>query len=218
MLAVIAAMQKEADVFLSLYKPERHAVRCGKNVYECRCGDKEMLLILSGVGKANAAAATMLALASDADKLLNFGVAGGLTPCAPIGKVLQIERAVEFDIDLSQVNGTPVGTPDECSGPYFLVRSGRNEFEKGTLATADHFGSGTADNALLGALQADVRDMEGAAVTHVAYAAGIPCFIFKAISDNAGEESVREYRENLQIALGALREAFPAILREVYNG
>ena len=66
--------------------------------------------------------------------------------------------------------------------------------------------------ALLESLGADVRDMEGAAIAHIAYAAGVPCTMFKSISDNAGEESVREYRENLKIALGALSGALRDIL------
>ena len=41
--------------------------------------------------------------------------------------------------------------------------------------------------------------------------------MFKSISDNAGEESVREYRENLKIALGALSGALRDILEEA-NG
>ena len=41
---------------------------------------------------------------------------------------------------------------------------------------------------------------------------------FKAISDNAGEKSIREYSENLQIALAALGEKLLDIFAEVNNG
>ena len=63
-----------------------------------------------------------------------------------------------------------------------------------------------------------VEQMEGAAVAHISFAAGVPCYMFKSISDNAGEESVREYRENMQIALSALQKKMPAIFDEVCNG
>ena len=59
--------------------------------------------------------------------------------------------------------------------------------------------------------------MEGAAVAHVAYAAGVPCRLYKAISDNAAENSPREYAENLRIALAALRDNMPAILQGAYT-
>lgn len=217
MLAVIAAMQKEADVLLSLSRTDRHAKCFGKEVYECNCNGHDFRLILSGVGKTNAAAAAMLALASGADRILNFGVAGGLTPQTKIGTFWQICRAVQYDFDLSKINGTQIGTLDEYQTPYFPLQTG-GRFPSATLATADSFASGDDDADVLRALRADIRDMEGAAVAHIAFAAGVPCFIFKSISDNAGEESVREYRENVQIALSALQEKMPAIFQEVCNG
>ena len=139
----------------------------------------------------------MLAIARGADRLLNIGVAGGITPRAKIGSLWQIDRAVQYDFDLSTINGTPVGTLDEYQTPYFPLRTG-GKFPTATLATADSFASGQDDMALLDSLGADVRDMEGAAIAHIAYAAGVPCTIFKSISDNAREESVREYRENMR--------------------
>ena len=158
----------------------------------------------------------MLAIARGADRLLNIGVAGGITPRAKIGSLWQIDRAVQYDFDLSTINGTPVGTLDEYQTPYFPLRTG-GKFPTATLATADSFASGQDDMALLDSLGADVRDMEGAAIAHIAYAAGVPCTMFKSISDNAREESVREYRENMLIALGALSESLPKILEEA-NG
>ena len=60
--------------------------------------------------------------------------------------------------------------------------------------------------------------MEGAAIAHAACAADVPVWAFKAISDNAEQESIREYSENLQIALAALGEKLPDIFAEVNNG
>ena len=217
MLAVIAAMQKEADVLLSLSRTNRHAKCFGKEIYECNYNGRDFRLILSGVGKTNAAAAAMLAIAAGADKLLNFGVAGGLTPKTKIGTFWQIARAVQYDFDLSKINGTQIGTLDEYQTPYFPLQTS-GKFPFATLATADSFATGDDKMEILKALHADIRDMEGAAVAHIAFAAGVPCFMFKSISDNAGEESVREYRENMQIALSALQEQMPAIFQEVCNG
>lgn len=91
---------------------------------------------------------------------MNIGVAGGITPRAKIGSLWQIDRAVQYDFDLSAINGTPVGTLDEYQTPYFPLRTG-GKFPTATLATADSFASGQDDMALLDSLGADVRDMEG---------------------------------------------------------
>lgn len=216
MLYILAAMQKEADALLAKAEIRKEFTQFGKKLWEGEACGVPFTLIVTGVGKTNAAASAMLAIARGADKLLNIGVAGGITPRAKIGSLWQIDRAVQYDFDLSAINGTPVGTLDEYQTPYFPLRTG-GKFPTATLATADSFASGQDDMALLDSLGADVRDMEGAAIAHIAYAAGVPCTMFKSISDNAREESVREYRKNMLIALGALSDNIREILEEA-NG
>ena len=216
MLYILAAMQKEADALLARAEIRKEFTQFGKKLWEGEACGVPFTLIVTGVGKTNAAASAMLALARGADRLLNIGVAGGITPRAKIGSLWQIDRAVQYDFDLSTINGTPVGTLDEYQTPYLPLRTG-GKFPTATLATADSFASGQDDMALLDSLGADVRDMEGAAIAHIAYAAGVPCTMFKSISDNAREESVREYRENMLIALGALSDNMRKILEEA-NG
>ncbi len=216
MLYILAAMQKEADALLAKAEIRKEFTQFGKKLWEGEACGVPFTLIVTGVGKTNAAASAMLALARGADRLLNIGVAGGITPRAKIGSLWQIDRAVQYDFDLSTINGTPVGTLDEYQTPYLPLRTG-GKFPTATLATADSFASGQDDMALLDSLGADVRDMEGAAIAHIAYAAGVPCTMFKSISDNAREESVREYRENMLIALGALSDNIREILEEA-NG
>ena len=216
MLYILAAMQKEADALLAKAEIRKEFTQFGKKLWEGEACGVPFTLIVTGVGKTNAAASAMLALARGADRLLNIGVAGGITPRAKIGSLWQIDRAVQYDFDLSAINGTPVGTLDEYQTPYLPLRTG-GKFPTATLATADSFASGQDDMALLDSLGADVRDMEGAAIAHIAYAAGVPCTMFKSISDNAREESVREYRENMLIALGALSDNIREILEEA-NG
>ena len=216
MLYILAAMQKEADALLAKAEIRKEFTQFGKKLWEGEACGVPFTLIVTGVGKTNAAASAMLALARGADRLLNIGVAGGITPRAKIGSLWQIDRAVQYDFDLSTINGTPVGTLDEYQTPYLPLRTG-GKFPTATLATADSFASGQDDMALLDSLGADVRDMEGAAIAHIAYAAGVPCTMFKSISDNAREESVRDYRENMLIALGALSDNMRKILEEA-NG
>ena len=216
MLYILAAMQKEADALLAKAEIRKEFTQFGKKLWEGEACGVPFSLIVTGVGKTNAAASAMLAIARGADRLLNIGVAGGISPRAKIGSLWQIDRAVQYDFDLSAINGTPVGTLDEYQTPYFPLRTG-GKFPTATLATADSFASGQDDMALLDSLGADVRDMEGAAIAHIAYAAGVPCTMFKSISDNAREESVREYRENMLIALGALSDNIREILEEA-NG
>lgn len=219
MLGIIVAMKNEADCLLSQSKIISQSKQFGKDIYRAEFDGTEFILVLSGVGKDNAASAAMLALTLGADTLLNFGVAGGLTHDKKIGMVFQIWKAVEIDFDLSVINHTPIGTHNERNDPFFILRrSNASPFLSGTAATADYFACGNDDQQLLEALGADIREMEGAAVAHIAWNADIPCYMFKAISDNAGENSPNEYAVNCAAALKNLSENMKNIFSEALHG
>ena len=171
-------------------------------------------LLVCGVGKVNAAAATQRAIDEGATEIWNVGVAGGLDPSMEVGASYVIARAVEYDFDLAQVNGTRIGIHNERTTPYFACAA---DFAPGlpraTLATGDRFGDDAADFATLDGLEATVRDMEGAAVAHVCETNGVPCRIVKCLSDIRGKGAMtRQYRENLAKALAALSETLKGAL------
>ena len=216
MLTAIIAMQKEADALLRRADILKEYDFYGKAAFRARAFGKEFDLIVCGVGKTNAAACTALAVGSlGATSLLNFGVAGGISDRTKIGKIFRIDRAVQYDFDLSEVNGTAIGTLDEYVSPYFTLKTGNSAFENAILATGDHFKDGTDELALLNGLGAEVRDMEGGAIAHVAQFTKIPLFMYKAISDEAGKESVSQYKANLEKALGNLSDAMEIIFGEI---
>ena len=85
-----------------------------------RGGDR---LVVSGIGKVNAAAAAQKAIDEGADEILNCGVAGGLDASMSVGDVYEISQAVEYDLDLADLNGTGLGVHDERTTPYFDCRT-----------------------------------------------------------------------------------------------
>lgn len=188
--AFVVAMECEADALRPLLAPDDR-------------------LYVSGVGKVNAAAATQRAIDDGASEVWNAGVAGSFRPELRIGTCVVVDRAAEYDFDLSEVNGTCVGVHDERNSPYFeCAFDFARRLPRATLATGDRFGDGDADLAALAELGAAVRDMEGAAVAHVCERNGVPCRIVKAISDVHGEGSmVGQYRDCRAVALSALADA-----------
>lgn len=216
MLAVITAMQKEADALLVHASVEKEYTLCGKKIWSAEAFGTKFCLVLAGVGKSNAAAATMLSVSAlKADKLLNFGVAGGISEKTQIAKIFRITRAVQYDFDLSEINGTPKGTLDEYDSPYIPLCEGKSAFPYASLATGDKLTNATTDVPLFQAFGADVRDMEGAAIAHVAHFTGTPLFAYKSISNKIGGVSVSQYRQNLARALSALSENMGIIFREI---
>lgn len=117
----------------------------------------------------------------------------------------EISAAVQYDFDLTQLNGTEIGTLDECTENYIpLAICGK--YPQKLLATGDRFNDSLQDFRLLkDVLKADIRDMEGGAIAQVCMHAGTPCFSFKIISDAAGSGSTTEqYLNNLAICFETL--------------
>jgi adenosylhomocysteine nucleosidase len=218
MIGVVIAMQSEAEILLSQMKISRSLTVSGKNVHVGKAYGKDVALCVCGVGKVNAALGTQLLVSKfDAEKILNFGVAGGLNANTQLGEVYQISGAVQFDFDLVQLNGTKIGTLNEYEENYLTLNHFKADFPKRKLGTADRFNDSTEDYKLLTEeLNADIRDMEGAAIVQAAFAAELPVYALKAISDVAGSGSTTEqYLANKDKALLNLQAKLPLIFEEL---
>ena len=214
MIGAVIAMQSEADILLDEMQILRSLNVSGKKVHVGTAYGKEVAVCICGVGKVNAALGAQLLVSKfDAEKLLNFGVAGGLNQGTELCNVYQIAAAVQFDFDLTQLNGTKIGTLDEYQENYLALNLLPLSLEKKKLGTADRFNDSAEDYRLLTAeLQADIRDMEGAAIVQAAYAAELPVYSVKAISDVAGSGSTTEqFLMNKDKALLNLKALLPSI-------
>ena len=194
MIGVVVAMQSEANILLEEMKIHRSLTVSGKDVHVGKAYGKDVAVCVCGVGKVNAALGTQLLVSKfDAEKLFNFGVAGGLNKGTELCAVYQIGQAVQFDFDLTQLNGTKIGTLDEYEDNYLALYKLNAPFPIKKLGTSDRFNDSAEDYKLLTAeLDADIRDMEGAAIVQGAYAAKLPVYSVKAISDVAGSGSTTE--------------------------
>lgn len=206
MRAYVIAMDCEAACVRDRMADAFASREYGRTVVSGRLGGERVLLVVSGVGKSNAAAATQFAIQSGADEIVNLGVCGGFEPQMKIGDLYEVDRAVQYDFDLAQLNGTAVGVLNERTSPYIpLQTTGR--YPAKTLATGDHFNDNTADLPLLASLGAGLRDMEGAAVAHVCETAGVPCRALKCVTNVLGAGATGQYAENLARCLAVLAEA-----------
>ncbi len=218
MIGTVIAMQSEADILLSEMQISRSLTVSGKTVHVGKAYGKDVAVCICGVGKVNAALGAQLLVSKfDAEKLLNFGVAGGLNSGTELCKVYQIAAAVQFDFDLTQLNGTKIGTLDEYTENYLSLQLLKAPFEKKKLGTSDRFNDSSVDYKLLTEeLNADIRDMEGAAIVQAAYAAELPVYSVKAISDVAGSGSTTEqFLINKDKALKNLKAVLPQIFDEL---
>jgi adenosylhomocysteine nucleosidase len=154
-------------------------------------------LIVCGIGKVNAAAAAQKAISEfGADIIVNAGLAGGFGAEMNPGEVYEVSAAVEYDFDLSKLNGTAVGVLDEYDSPYLEAET-VGLFPSRILATGDHFNDSEADYTLIrDVLGAGLRDMEGAAIAHVCKKNGVKFRSLKCVTNVAGRGSMTGQYEN----------------------
>lgn len=214
MIGAVIAMTNEAQILKDLMTIKEERKISNKPIFIGSVLGKEVVLIISGVGKVNAALSTQILIDKfNADKIINFGVAGGIKENTETTQVYAISSVVEYDFDLSELNNTKIGTPDELSTNYINLALLNLSLPLRKLATGDRFNDSQADYLLIkDYMEADVRDMEGAAVARTCLHAEVPAYIYKAISDKSGNNtSFEQYRNNTSAALENLKKYLFAI-------
>lgn len=214
MKVFVIAMDKEAQPVLNAINIERDITYCGKRLVTGKLSGESIGIVICGVGKVNAACGTQIAIDElGADVIINVGVAGGLNGGVKVGEIYAISNVVQYDFDLSQLNGTKIGTLDECSENY-LPLALSDGYSAKKLATGDRFNDSKQDYRLLTeVLHADVRDMECGAIAQVCMHANVPCYSYKIISDLAGSGSTTDqYLKNLSLCFKTLERELKNIM------
>ena len=217
MKCFVIAMESEAEQVVSAMKIERKMLVCGKKIFLGKLYGESVGVVVCGVGKVNAAIGTQIAVDElGAETIINLGVAGGLNNGVTVGDVYGISEAVQYDFDLTTVNGTKIGTLDECKENYLPLATS-SAFSLKRIATGDRFNDSKQDFELLTkTLGADIRDMECGAVVQVAMHAKIKCYAFKIISDLAGSGNTYEqYKNNLKTCFKTLSLELENIVKTV---
>ncbi len=217
MIGAVIAMESEAEALLSQTEIEQISSVFGKAVYGGKAFGKDVLIVVCGVGKVNAAAGACAAILKGADVILNFGVAGGLNEKTEVAELYLIDRAVQYDFDCTQLNGSKVGTLDgETENFLPLFIPGGLDFPRRALGTGDRFNDSAEDHALLLELGCDIREMEGGAIAEVCKYAGVPFASVKSISDVYGSGSTTEqFKKNLKLAVLNLKAHMKEIIESI---
>ncbi len=219
MIGAVIAMEIEAEILRSQMEISESKIIYGKKAYFGRAFGKEILLIVCGVGKVNAAIGACIAIGEGATALFNFGVAGGLTSNTEVAGIYLIDKAVQYDFDLTQLNGTKMGTLDECSENYLPLTMSKTKtaFAVRAVASGDRFNDSPIDHKLLTEeLGADIREMECAAIAQVCMHAKVPFYAVKTISDVYGSGSTTEqYLQNRARALEGLKSHLQELIEGI---
>ncbi len=158
---------------------------------------ENILLIISGIGKANAAMATALCCQKyKPARLFNLGSAGATHPALSLGEIVHINKIIEYDRPEFKSGKPHVFKPDILDG-----------FETAGLATSDR-AIIDPDERKKVSLEADLTDMEGASVFQACRLFQIKCFLFKFVSDRPEHTCGKDIVKNIKIYRTSFYEFF----------
>ena len=202
MTGIIGAMEEEVLLLKEAAAISETAKIADMEFYQGTLGGKAVVIVKSGIGKVNAGICTQLLISTfHADRIINTGVAGSLSPALHIGDLVISTDAVQHDFDISQLGYAKGEIPytglfafpadpelrriaarsAACVSPDITVMEGR-------ICSGDQFIASHAQKAaIVSAFGGLCCEMEGAAVAHACTLNHVPFVILRTISDQAEE-------------------------------
>jgi len=155
--------------------------------------NKNLILVISGIGKANAAiACTYSCLEFNPSFIVNLGAAGATGNGHTLGEPFHIKKVFEYDRPQFRSKSPHKYLPDILEG-----------FSYATIATLDRPVLDPDERQKL-VKTADLIDMESASIIQACRKFKTQCYIFKFVSDTPEHtsdddiiENIRKYRNNL---------------------
>ena len=197
-IAIIAAMSKELALLLPLL--ENHSI-VSINDYTFHLGHiagREIVACQSGIGKVNAAIATLTLIENFHPSLvINTGVAGGCGR-AQILDVVIPDRIAYHDVWCGEgtIPGQAADCPPtfSCPLPAALVES--LGVKRGLVASGDIFISRPEEVERIVGMYPDcvAVDMESAAIAHTCHLKNVPFVAIRVVSDTPGSgDNIAQY-------------------------
>lgn len=209
MIGIICAMQIEADGILALAQNTKEETINDMRFISGTLNGKEMVTVVCGVGKVNAAMCAVTLINRYApDLVINSGVAGALSPLVSIGDLVIASKTVEHDMNTTALGDKQgeVSFPDGKVMYFVCDKTASDQLAacaralpetkvtQGIVASGDIFVSDRRKRLLIndrfGALACE---MEGAAIGHVCRCCHVPFAVLRAISDDLDENKGMDF-------------------------
>jgi len=216
-VAFVIAMTEEAEGIFDLASSWTELGLAPFPVYRRGDDETQAVVIISGIGTTNAAAATQHVLDRfHPERVVNMGVVGSLNNDIPIGAVHAVSTCAFFDVDVTAF-GYKIGQiPETEVHEYQLEAATSVPVPKVRLLSGDSFVTGRDGfHPELAGFDADFVDMELTAVAHTLLRNGKleQLESYKTPSDYCNSDSPDAFDENLPFALSKLAVVADQILQ-----
>ena len=211
MICFVIALPKEAEKLLKRVDNLKKFTLADKPAYSGQIEGIEVILAISGIGKVSAALTTQLLIDKYSPKFIfNFGTCGGMNRSVEILKYYAVSKCCQFDFDLRELDGVPLGYIQEYNTVFFPTHiSGLEFLNTSILASADRFTNDENDIKSINDMGCSLRDMEGGAIAQVCKSNNVPLVMIKGITDVYGSGTAQEqFYENLK----KVGDGFPDVI------
>ncbi len=232
MLGIIGAMAEEVEELKNEMDSVEVTEIAGMDFYRGVIGDKETVVVQSGIGKVNAAICAQCLIDNfQVDGIVNTGVAGALRPEINIGDLVLSTDAVQHDMDCRAFD-YPLGQVPGMDAFAFpaspaLRKQARRLCEEvnpdiavfeGRILSGDQFiNDSERKEWLYSTFHGSCSEMEGAAIAQTAFRNHVPYLIIRAISDKADDGAAMDYSEFEHEAIRHCVNLVRAIIAEDEN-
>jgi len=212
MIAIIGAMEEELQpLYQQLQK--QGVSRVGPATFsEGGYKGNPILVVQTGIGKANAAASTAILMEKyKPEAIFNIGTAGGLSQQLQVGDIVLASQTVYGDVDATGFGYHPGQVPrmPPCYDAGTSLLEAASEAAKG-WADRVHVGLTMTTDSFMSDVEyvrflqrkfpsALATDMEATANAQIAFWYGIPFLNIRIISDLAGQNASESFDENIQL-------------------
>lgn len=201
-IGIIGAMAEELRLLREKMTDCQEWEEAGATFISGKLGEKEVVVVQSGIGKVLAAVTTTLLISHyHVDAVINTGSAGGIGTGLKIGDVVISNKLAYHDADVTAFGyemGQMAGMPLYYEADENLMTKSIEAAENhqlstkvGLIVTGDTFVNKQEKIAEIKSYFPDVlaNEMEGAAIAHVAHQFKIPFVVIRAMSDVGDEEA-----------------------------
>ena len=196
-IGIVVAMEEEKDAVYNLMEDAELEESYELNFYKGKIQGKKCILVQSGVGKVNAARTTQILIDKyKVNRVINVGSAASINPMLNIGDILIGKHVVQHDFDITAFGHskgyiTGVGDIVRCDSNLLdkideIINEKKRDYnvKLGIVATGDVFCTEISmRDEIRAVFDADVVDMECAAIGQVCYLDNIPFNVIRGVSD-----------------------------------
>ena len=214
-IGIIVAMNEEREAILNIMTDVKVEQIYNLRFLRGKIQGKSCILVKSGIGKVNAARTTQVMIHNfNIQYIINLGAGGSINSMLNIGDVLIAKHVVQHDFDITAFGHskgyiTGVGSNIVCDRDLInemeqIIQSipeRSYQIKIGVVATGDIFcAESWMKDKIRAKFNADVVDMECAAVAQVCYLDSVPFIIIRSISDTPNGKNATTFDENIKLA------------------